>query len=125
MCKRALLSIGVPLLVRCRQLPDRRAAPARVTRTAGGTAPRSVVSVAGYVSIRRKKVMTVVELRKVLTAYKRANEDRMPEEPLHLTLDQWRSFLLEPRAQVIELSTPEGRPRRAIFGLRVVLHPTM
>jgi hypothetical protein len=49
----------------------------------------------------------------------------MPPEPLHLTLDQWRSFLLEPRPKVIELATPQGQPRRAIFGLRVVLHPTM
>ncbi len=70
-------------------------------------------------------MMTVIQFRRALTAYKRANEERLPAEPLHLTLDQWRSFLLEPRAQVIELTTRDGRPRRSIFGMSVVLHPTM
>jgi hypothetical protein len=69
--------------------------------------------------------MTIVELRKALTRFKQAHNNELPAEPLHFTLDQWREFLLEERRKVIEVCTPEGKPQKSVFGMRVVLHPDM
>ena len=69
--------------------------------------------------------MTIVELRKALTRFKQLHNDRLPPEPLHFTLDQWREFLLEERRKVIEVCKPDGTPRKSVFGLLVVLHRDM
>jgi hypothetical protein len=69
--------------------------------------------------------MTIVELRKALTRFKQSHDDKLPAEPLHFTLDQWRDFLLEERLKVIEVCTPDGTPQKSVFGMRVVLHPDM
>ena len=50
--------------------------------------------------------MTIVELRKALTRFKQTH-NKLPAEPLHFTLDQWREFLLEERLKVIEVCTPD------------------
>lgn len=68
--------------------------------------------------------MTIVELRKALTRFKQSHH-KLPPEPLHFTLDQWRDFLLEERLRVIEVSKPDGTPQKSVFGMRVVLHPDL
>lgn len=72
-----------------------------------------------------KPGMTIVELRKALTRYKQSHNEKLPDEPLHFTLDQWREFLLEERLKVIEVSKPDGTPQKSVFGMRVVLHPDL
>ena len=69
--------------------------------------------------------MTIVQLRKALTRFKQSNNNRLPPEPLHFTLDQWREFLLEERPRVVELCTPDGTPQKSVLGMRVVLHVDM